>query len=74
MYWKDRDYDYKGDILLFNTKTKKEEICSTQYIHKKFPVPPPFSMWRTPFGHLSQYDVSIFSYLDECENEKNNYL
>ena len=61
MYWHNRDFKYKGDIFVFNTKTKKEEIFDHNTIFAKFPVPSPFGMMGTPFGHYSRYNVCIVS-------------
>ena len=38
-----KDKKINGKTLTFNQ------------LMRKFPPPPPFSMWGTPFGHFSQY-------------------
>ncbi len=53
MYWKNRNFRYNGDILVFDTHTKEETVYDKNNIVKKFPIPPPFSMLGTPFGHYS---------------------
>ncbi len=74
MFWKDQDFSYEGDILVYDTITKKEEIYDKHSIFQKFPLPPPFSMWGTPFGHFSHYDVYIIMDLHSYRIEKQKYL
>jgi len=70
MFWKDLDWRYDGDILLYDTISKKEEIHNKNSIFEKFPVPPPHSMWGTPFGHFSKYDLKIIKNLSSYNIEK----
>lgn len=74
MFWKDRDCNYKGDILVYDTITKKEEIYDKNSIFQKFPVPPPFSMCGNPFGHYNHYNVTIITDLDSYHTEKQKYM
>ena len=74
IFWKDMDFSYNGDIYVFDTIIIKEEIYNKNTIIQKFPIPPPFSMWGSPFGHFSQYNVNIFCNILLYQKEKEKYL
>lgn len=70
IYWKNLNFACKEDILVYDTTTDTEEVFNQETIFTKFPVPPPCSMWGTPFGHFSRYDVSLEPQLEQYQRIK----
>jgi hypothetical protein len=53
-------------IKLYHILSQKETAMSFKDTINIFPIPPPFSMWGTPTGHLHQYpDLKFTSKLSE---------
>jgi hypothetical protein len=80
MYWKNLDWSSKDPIYVYDIKNKTEEKHNQGSVLHKFPppcmlgcepaTPPPFSMWGTPFGHFSQYNIKMVGTKDEYEKYK----
>ncbi len=70
MYWKNLDWNCKDLIYVYDVKNKIEKQYNKTSVLDKFPPPPPFSMWGTPFDHFSQYNIMMVGTKLEYEKYK----
>jgi hypothetical protein len=70
IYWNRIPWKRDDPIYVYDVKNKTEEQHTNTSVINKFPPPPPFSMWGTPIGHFSAYNIKLVDTKSEYEKYK----